>query len=61
MKDLGYGADYAYAHDHPGNFIDAEFLPESLSGNVFFNPGENKREADIKVFLQKRWKGKYEF
>ncbi|MGB5404133.1 MAG: replication-associated recombination protein A, partial [Robiginitalea sp.] len=27
MKDLGYGADYAYAHDHPGNFVEAEFLP----------------------------------
>jgi putative ATPase len=61
MKDLGYGADYAYAHDHPGNFIDSEFLPEALTGSAFFKPGENKRESDIKAFLQKRWKGKYEF
>ena len=61
MKDLGYGADYAYAHDHPGNFVEAEFLPETLSGSVFFKPGENNREQDIKAFLQKRWKGKYEF
>ena len=61
MKDLGYGADYAYAHDHPGNFVEAEFLPETLSGSVFFKPGENKREQDIKAFLQKRWKEKYEF
>lgn len=61
MKDLGYGADYAYAHDHPGNFVEAEFLPDTLSGSVFFKPGENNREQDIKAFLQKRWKGKYEF
>ena len=61
MKDLGYGADYAYAHDHPGNFVEAEFLPETLSGSVFFKPGENNREQDIKAFIQKRWKGKYEF
>lgn len=60
MKDLGYGADYAYAHDHPGNFVPAEFLPESLSGSVFFKPGENNREKEIKAFLEKRWKGKYE-
>jgi putative ATPase len=61
MKDLGYGADYAYAHDHPGNFVEAEFLPDTLSGSVFFKPGKNNREQDIKAFLQKRWKGKYEF
>ena len=60
MKDLGYGADYAYAHDHPGNFVPAEYLPDSLSGSVFFKPGENNREKEIKVFLEKRWKGKYE-
>jgi len=60
MKDLGYGADYAYAHDHPGNFVPAEYLPDSLSGSVFFKPGENNREKEIKAFLQKRWKGKYE-
>ncbi len=61
MKDLGYGADYAYAHDHPGNFVEAEFLPDTLSGSVFFKPGENNRETEIKAFLQKRWKGKYDF
>jgi len=60
MKDLGYGADYAYAHDHPDNFVSAEYLPDSLSGSVFFKPGENNREKEIKVFLKNRWKGKYE-
>ncbi len=60
MKDLGYGADYDYAHDHPGNFVPAEYLPDSLSGSVFFKPGENNREKEIKAFLGKRWKGKYE-
>ncbi|MGB5188459.1 replication-associated recombination protein A [Robiginitalea sp.] len=61
MKDLGYGASYDYAHDHPGNFVAAEYLPDALSGSLFFKPGENKRETDIKAFLQKRWKDKYEF
>ncbi len=60
MKDLGYGESYSYAHDYPGNFIASEYLPETLSGSSFFKPGESKREADIKSFLQKRWKGKYE-
>lgn len=60
MKDLGYGADYAYAHDHPGNFVQAEYLPDSLSGSIFFEPGENNREKEIKAFIEKRWKGKYD-
>ncbi len=39
MKDLGYGADYRYAHDFEGNFVSHEFLPESISGTSFILPG----------------------
>ena len=60
MKDLGYGEAYAYAHDHPGNFVPIEFLPESLSGESFYRPGDNGREAGIREFLKQRWKGKYD-
>lgn len=61
MKDLGYGADYEYAHDHPNNFIPLEFLPEQLSGMKFYEPGANKREAEIREFLKVRWKEKYHY
>lgn len=60
MKDLGYGQQYAYAHDGPGNFAAMEFLPEELSGASFYRSGENSREQQIKAFLQARWKGKYD-
>jgi putative ATPase len=60
MKDLGYGEAYAYAHDHPGNFVPMEFLPDDLSGNSFYRPGDNSREAGIREFLKQRWKGKYD-
>ncbi len=60
MKDLGYGEQYAYAHDFPGNFAPMEFLPEALSGTAFYRPGENNREVQIAEFLKKRWKGKYD-
>ncbi|MDE6861633.1 MAG: replication-associated recombination protein A, partial [Alistipes sp.] len=36
MGDLGYGADYKYAHDFAGHFVDQEFMPESLSGRKFY-------------------------
>ncbi len=59
MKDLGYGEDYQYAHDHPQNFVAAEFLPEALSGTCFYQPGNNAREHGIRDFLKARWKDKY--
>ncbi|OUS13491.1 AAA family ATPase, partial [Nonlabens dokdonensis] len=31
MKELGYGEEYKYAHDHPGNFAFYDFLPAELS------------------------------
>lgn len=61
MKDLGYGEDYAYAHDHPGNFVALEYLPEPLSGQSFYKAGKNGREDAIADFLKARWKGKYDF
>jgi len=60
MKDLGYGKEYKYAHAFENNFIDAEFLPEELSGTSFYTPGTNQRENAIRDFLKKRWKGKYD-
>ncbi|WP_339143778.1 replication-associated recombination protein A [Croceitalea sp. MTPC5] len=61
MKDLGYGDGYGYAHDYENNFVEHEFLPEEISGTNFYNPGNNSKENSIKDFLNKRWKGKYEF
>jgi len=60
MKDLGYGAEYQYAHDYANNFVDMEFLPEELSGTMFYRPGSNTRENAIKDFLKNRWKDKYD-
>ncbi len=59
MKDLGYGENYKYAHDYEGGFVNAEFLPEEIKGNSFFQPGDNKREKVLRQFLKLRWKNKY--
>lgn len=61
MKELNYGKDYAYAHAHPGNFIDIEFLPETISGLKLYSPGNNARENEMRDFLKKRWKEKYDY
>lgn len=59
MKDLGYGHDYKYAHDYEDNFVEQEFLPKPIAGAKLFEPGENAREQEQKLFLKKRWRNKY--
>lgn len=61
MKEIGYGKDYKYAHNYENNFVTQEFLPEELSGTVFYEPGENAREKATREFLTKRWKQKYSY
>jgi len=59
MKELGYGEEYKYSHDFPGNFAHQEFLPDDLAQTPFYEPGENAREKQTKDFLHQRWQGKY--
>ena len=61
MKTLGYGEDYQYAHHHDNNFVDHEFMPESLEGTKFYEPGNNSRENALREFLKQRWKDKYSY
>ena len=60
MGDMGYGADYKYAHDYAGNFVKQEFLPDSLSGTRFYTPNEqNAHEAKIAERMRALWGDKY--
>ena len=60
MGDMGYGAEYKYAHDFAGNFVRQEFMPEGLSGTRFYSPNEqNAQEAKIAERMQALWGDKY--
>lgn len=59
MKQVGYGKGYQYAHDYEQNFIDQEFLPDELRGTVFYDPGNNARENELRKRLKALWKNKY--
>jgi putative ATPase len=61
MKDLDYGKEYAYAHNYTNNFVEQEFLPDGIKGEVFYNPGDNEREKQIRKFLNSRWNDKYNY
>lgn len=51
MKDLGYGKGYKYAHDYPGNIVEQQFLPDIMSGTVYYHPTENGYEGKVKKWL----------
>lgn len=59
MKDLGYGKDYKYSHDFPGNFIEQEFLPEEIAKTVFFKAGSSPKEREIEQKIHTLWRDKY--
>lgn len=59
MKDLNYGKGYQYAHNHEKSFADQEFLPQEISGETFFDPGDNPPEQRLRQWLRERWKEKY--
>ena len=59
MKDLSYGKNYQYSHKGENNFIDQEYLPDTIVNTALYQPQQNTREQEIRKFLQERWKGKY--
>lgn len=55
MKEMGYGADYKYAHDYPGHFVVQQFLPDRLTGTRFWNPADNPAEQRLADLQRSRW------
>ncbi|MCI9489556.1 replication-associated recombination protein A [Lachnospiraceae bacterium 48-42] len=49
---LGHGAGYKYAHDYPNHYVQQQYLPEEIRGEVFYEPGDNGKEKEIKEWLK---------
>lgn len=47
MKDIGYGAGYAYDHDAPDGFSGADYWPEGLAPQTFYRPVERGFEREV--------------
>ena len=58
MKQLGYGDNYKYAHDYPGNFVRQQFLPDELKDRPIWEPQNNAAEQKHKERMQQLWGNK---
>ena len=52
MKELGYGKDYQYAHDHAAATTDMETLPERLKGRTYYEPGTLGFEKEVRKRIE---------
>ncbi len=48
MKDIGYGAGYAYDHDAEDGFSGQDYFPEGMKRPVFYSPQERGFERELK-------------
>ena len=55
MKDLGYGRDYAYAHDLEEGIAAMDCLPQELIGRQYYRPTDRGYEQTVRERLA-RWK-----
>jgi putative ATPase len=56
MKEIGYGENYQYAHNYKDHFVKEHYLPEELRSPLFYQPGENHREEEMRKWLENLWK-----
>lgn len=55
MKELGYGKDYKYAHAYKSNFVEQQFLPDTLYSTRIWHAQSNPSEAKLKERMQTLW------
>jgi putative ATPase len=48
MKDIGYGKDYAYDHDAEEGFSGADYWPEEMDPQTYYEPVERGFERQVK-------------
>lgn len=51
MKDLGYGAGYAYDHDSPDGFSGQDYFPEGMARVRFYTPPDRGFEREVRKRL----------
>jgi putative ATPase len=52
-KGLGHGVGYKYPHNDPLGIVPQQYLPDSLSGRIYFQPTTHGQEREIAERLER--------
>ncbi len=52
MKEIGYGAGYAYDHDAEDGFSGQDYFPEGMKRGVYYTPPERGFERELKKRIE---------
>ena len=52
-EKLGHGIGYQYAHNYPNHYVKQQYLPDGLTDQVFYEPGDLGYEARMKEHMRK--------
>ena len=52
MKDIGYGAGYAYDHDAEDSFSGQNYFPDQMRRPIYYNPPERGFERELKKRIE---------
>lgn len=52
MKEVGYGKDYQYAHDHALSTTDMKTMPERLKDRKYYDPGNLGFEKEVRKRME---------
>ena len=55
MTELGYGADYKYAHNYPNHFVKQQYLPDKAQDMKFWIAADNPHELKMKERMDFLW------
>lgn len=55
MEQLGYGAEYKYAHDYAGHFVRQEYMPAELNHPQLWHAQDNASEQKMRERMDALW------
>ena len=59
MKNLGYHDGYKYSHDYPDNFVEQQYMPDTLLDKRFWHAQHTPNEDKLYQRMIKLWKNRY--
>lgn len=48
LKQFGKGVGYKYPHDYPGHVVEQQYRPDVIQKNIYYVPGEEGFEREVK-------------